>query len=77
MCSPSRIDCTSADHEDSGDLIEKNSSLAQWFVLVAQLVRAPACKAGVPGSNPGPDEKFSLKLTTLFSYVRYISCFWN
>ena len=30
---------------------------------MAQLVRAPACKAGDPGSNPGPSENFSLKLT--------------
>ena len=29
---------------------------------MAQLVRAPAHRAGDPGSNPGPDEKFSLKL---------------
>ena len=30
----------------------------------AQFVRAPACKAGDPGSNPGPGKYFSLKLTT-------------
>ena len=29
---------------------------------MAQLVRAPARRAGDPGSNPGPDENFSLKL---------------
>ena len=28
------------------------------------LVRAPARRAGDPGSNPGPGENFSLKLTT-------------
>ena len=33
-------------------------------VCVAQLVRAPARKAGDPGSNPGPGENCSLKLTT-------------
>ena len=31
---------------------------------MAQLVRAPAGKAGDPGSNPGPGENFSLKLIT-------------
>ena len=31
-------------------------------VCISQLVRAPACKAGDPGSNPGPGENFSLKL---------------
>ena len=30
---------------------------------MAQLVRAPACKARDPASNPGPGENFSLKLT--------------
>ena len=39
--------------------------LAQWFVWVDQLVRAPARKAGDPGSNPGPGENFSLKLTKI------------
>ena len=29
---------------------------------LAQLVRAPARRAGDPGSNPGPGENFSLKL---------------
>ena len=29
---------------------------------VAQLVRAPARRAGDPGWNPGPGENFSLKL---------------
>ena len=29
---------------------------------MAQLVRAPARRAGDPGSNPGPGENFSLKL---------------
>ena len=29
---------------------------------MAQLVRAPARKAGYPSSNPGPGENFSLKL---------------
>ena len=43
---------------------EKNSSLAQWFVGVAQLVRAPAREARDPGSNPGPGENFLVKLTT-------------
>ena len=33
---------------------------------MAQLVRAPARKAVDPGSNPGPDNNFSLKLTTKF-----------
>ena len=42
----------------------KNFSLAQIFLWVAQLVRAPARKAGDPGSNPGAGENFSLKLTT-------------
>ena len=31
---------------------------------MVQLVRAPAGKSGNPGSNPGPRENFSLKLTT-------------
>ena len=31
---------------------------------MAQLVRAPARKAGDPGSNPGLGENFSLKLTS-------------
>ena len=31
---------------------------------MVQLVRAPALRAGDPGSNPGPDENFSLKLIT-------------
>ena len=30
---------------------------------MAQLVRAPTDKAGDPGSNPGPGENYSLKLT--------------
>ena len=46
------------------DLIRENSILAQWIVWVAQLVRAPAHRAGDPGSNPDPGEDFSLKLTT-------------
>ena len=29
---------------------------------MAQLVRAPARRAGDPGSNPGPGENFSLKV---------------
>ena len=29
---------------------------------MAQLVGAPARRAGEPGSNPGPGENFSLKL---------------
>ena len=29
---------------------------------MAQLVRAPARRTRDPGSNPGPDENFSLKL---------------
>ena len=29
---------------------------------MAQLVRAPARRAGDPGSNPGPGDNFSLKL---------------
>ena len=29
---------------------------------MTQLVRAPARRAGDPGSNPGPGENFSLKL---------------
>ena len=29
---------------------------------MAQLVRVPACRAGDPGSNPGPGENFSLNL---------------
>ena len=41
-----------------------NSSLTQWIVWVVQLIRAPVRKARDPGSNPGPGEKFSLKLTT-------------
>ena len=32
---------------------------------MALLARAPARKAGDPGSNPGRGENFSLKLTTL------------
>ena len=31
---------------------------------MAQLVRAPARRAGDPGSNPGPGENFSPKLKT-------------
>ena len=31
---------------------------------MAQLVGAPACRAGDPGSNSGLGENFSLKLTT-------------
>ena len=30
---------------------------------MAQLVKVPAREAGDSGSNPGPDENFSLKLT--------------
>ena len=30
---------------------------------MAQLVKAPARRAGDPCSNPGPEENFSLKLT--------------
>ena len=46
---------------------EKFFRLAQWSAWVAQLVRAPARRAparraGDPGSNPGPGENFSLKL---------------
>ena len=36
---------------------------------MAQLVRVPARRAGDPGSNPGPGETFSLKLTTLSQFV--------
>ena len=42
----------------------RRSSLAQLMIWVVQLVRVPACKAGDPGSNQGPGENFSLKLTT-------------
>ena len=37
--------------------------VALWIAWVAQLVRAPARKAGYPAWNPGPGENFSLKLT--------------
>ena len=33
-----------------------------------QLVRAPARRAGDPGSNPGPGENFSLKLL-IYIYI--------
>ena len=49
--------------------IEKNSSLAQWIVWVAQLVRAPARRAGDPGLNPGPGENFSLKLLIRWLFI--------
>ena len=29
---------------------------------MAKLIRAPVCRAGDPGSNPGPGENFSFKL---------------
>ena len=32
---------------------------------MTKLVRAPARKAGDPGSNPGPSENFSVKLTRI------------
>ena len=32
--------------------------------LGAQLIRASVCKIGDPGSNPGPEENFSLTITT-------------
>ena len=41
-----------------------SGSSTQWIVWVAQLVRALARRTGDPGSNPGPGENFSLKLTT-------------
>jgi hypothetical protein len=34
------------------------------ILLLLDLIRAPAHKAGDSGSNPGPGENFSLKLTT-------------
>ena len=37
---------------------------------MAQLVRAPASKAGDPFSNPGPRENFSLRLTTIRAVKR-------
>ena len=54
---------------------------------MAQLVRAPARKAGEPGSNPDSGENFCLKLTTLdllggyserlnFMYVNYV-CYYS
>ena len=48
----------------------KNSSLAQWSFSVAKLVRAPARKAGDPGSNPGPGENFSLKINKNYLYFQ-------
>ena len=36
--------------------------MGQWIIWVAQLVRVAAHRAGDPGSNPGPGEKFSLRL---------------
>ena len=34
---------------------------------MAQLVRAPARRAGDPGLNPGPGENFSFKLLIFFN----------
>ena len=43
---------------------------------MAKLVRAPAHRAGDPGSNPGPGENFSLKL--LITIIRlYRRFFYN
>ena len=40
---------------------------------MAQLVRAPARRAGDPGSNPGPGVNFSLKLlSSLVIYYKLI-----
>ena len=40
------------------------------IVWVAQLDRAPARRAADPGSNPGPDENFSLK-STVYKIILY------
>ena len=69
MFSSSRIDDTSADQEGSRSLIREDSSLAQGFVWVAQLARAPACKTGNPGSNLGPGVNFSLELAIIIILI--------
>ena len=43
--------------------------MAQWIIWIAQLIRAPARKAGDSGSNPGPGENFSLKLIEWLLFV--------
>ena len=58
------IDGTSGDPEGNGDLIKEEFQLGPVDLWVAQLVGAPAHKAGDQGSNPGTGKNLSIKLTT-------------
>ena len=48
--------------EGKGDPIREEFLLGPVHRLGGLVVIAPACKAGDPGSNPGPVEIFFLKL---------------
>ena len=44
--------------EGKGDPIREEFQLGPVDYLGGLVVRAPMCKAGDPGSNPGPGENF-------------------
>ena len=48
--------------EGKGDPIREEILLGPVDHLADLVVKAPARRAGDPGSNPGPGENFSLKL---------------
>ena len=45
--------------EGKGDSIREEFLLGPVNRLGGLVVKAPACRAGDPGSNPGPGENFS------------------
>ena len=64
MCFPRlRTDATSTGPKVTGDEVREKFSLAQTICLIGTVGSALACKAGDPGSNPGPGEDFFNKLT--------------
>ena len=56
--------CTSAGPESSEDLLKEKFWFGPEVLLGGAVKRAPMHRAKSPGSNPGPGENFSLKLTT-------------
>ena len=59
-----RTDCTSSDPEDNGDQLGENIWFGPVIRLGGAVGSAPACRAWDPGSNSGPGDNFSLKVTT-------------
>ena len=59
----SRTDGTKAGPEGSGDLLRENLWFGPAIRLGGAVRNTPAHRTGDLGSNPGPDENFSLKLT--------------